>query len=56
MEKLEKLISWVEDIKEKNKSSASALYILKDNKVILEHYNGYHSNSFEASPITASSR
>ncbi|MGV3487098.1 MAG: serine hydrolase domain-containing protein [Tuberibacillus sp.] len=56
MEKLEKLISWEEDKKEKNKSGASGLYILKDNKVILEHYSGYHSNSLDASVITASSQ
>jgi len=56
LKKLDKLISWVEDIKEKNKSSASALYIIKDNKVILEHYNGHHSNSLDASPITATSQ
>ncbi|MEH7114740.1 serine hydrolase domain-containing protein [Neobacillus niacini] len=56
MEKLEKLISWVDDIKEKNKSSASSLYILKDNQVILEHYNGHHSNSNDGTPITSSSQ
>lgn len=56
MEKLKKLITWVEDIKEKNKSSASSLYILKDNEVILEHYNGKHSNSDDAAPITSSSQ
>lgn len=56
MEKLENLISWVEDIKAKNKSSASSLYILKDNEVILEHYSGHHSNSDDAAPITSSSQ
>jgi len=56
LEKLEKLITWVEDIEEKNKSSASSLYILKDNEVILEHYNGYHSNSINAAPIISSSQ
>lgn len=56
MGKLKKLISWVEEIKEKNKSSASSLYILKDNEVILEHYNGYHSNSNDGAPITPSSQ
>lgn len=53
---LDRLISWVEDIKEKNNSSASSLYILKDNEVILEHYNGYHSNSADAAPITSTSQ
>lgn len=56
MKKLEKLITWVEDIKEKNKSSASSLYILKDNRVILDYYNGYHSNSDKAVPITSFSQ
>ncbi|KAB7667171.1 beta-lactamase family protein [Bacillus sp. B1-b2] len=56
MEKIEKLIKWVEDIKDKNKSSASALYVLKDNEVILEHYNGKHSNSDDAASITSSSQ
>ncbi|KLV28429.1 penicillin-binding protein [Niallia circulans] len=56
MEHLDKLITWVENIREKNGSSSSALYILKDNEVILEHYNGLHSNSTKANPITASSQ
>lgn len=56
MEKLKKLITWVEEIKEKNNSSASSLYILKDNEVILEHYNGHHSNSDDAAPVTSSSQ
>lgn len=37
-------------------SSSTALYILKDNEVILEHYSGYHSNSTDSVPITASSQ
>ena len=41
----DKLISWVENIKEKNHSSATALCIIKDNKIVLEHYSGYHSNT-----------
>jgi len=56
LKKFEKLITWVENIKEKNKSSASSLYILKENRVILEYYNGNHSNSVEAAPITYSSQ
>lgn len=56
MDKLEKLITWVEDIKEKNKSSASSLYILKDKEVLLEHYIGNHSNSDNSVPITPSSQ
>lgn len=53
---MKKLINWVEDVKEKNKSSASALYIIKDNEVILEHYDGLHFNSIKAAPITSSSQ
>ena len=52
LEKLENLITWVDEIKKKNGSSASSLYILKDNEVILEHYDGYHSNSPDSAPIT----
>jgi CubicO group peptidase (beta-lactamase class C family) len=56
LKQLEKLISWVEEIREKNKSSGSSLYILKDNEVILEHYNGYHSNSPDITPIASTSQ
>lgn len=56
MEKLINLINWVEEIKAKNKSSCSALYILKDDEVILEHYSGYHSNSVDSAPISPSSQ
>ncbi|PFQ44539.1 penicillin-binding protein [Bacillus cereus] len=52
----EKLISWVENIKEKSHSSATALCIIKDNKIVLEHYNGYHSNTFNSKKVTASSQ
>ncbi|MGE6540721.1 serine hydrolase domain-containing protein [Bacillus luti] len=51
----EKLISWVENIKEKNHSSATALCIIKDNKIVLEHYSGYHSNT-SSKKVTASSQ
>jgi CubicO group peptidase (beta-lactamase class C family) len=54
--KLENLIACVEEIKEKNKSSTSSLYILKDNEVILEHYTGYHSNSADSALITPTSQ
>ncbi|BCB03745.1 serine hydrolase domain-containing protein [Bacillus sp. KH172YL63] len=50
------LITWVEDIKRKNKSSASALYIVKDGEVLLEHYSGNHSHDPHARPVTASSQ
>ncbi|HHL0970289.1 TPA: serine hydrolase domain-containing protein [Bacillus cereus] len=52
----DKLISWVEDIKEKNHSSATALCIIKDNKIVLEHYSGYHSNTSTSKNVTASSQ
>ncbi len=51
----EKLVSWVENIKKLNQSSAASLLILKDNKVALEHYSGTHSNN-NTSPITESSK
>jgi CubicO group peptidase (beta-lactamase class C family) len=50
------LISWVENIKEKNHSSATALCIIKDNKIVLEHYSGYHSNTSTSKKVTASSQ
>ncbi|TCJ81874.1 UNVERIFIED_ORG: CubicO group peptidase (beta-lactamase class C family) [Bacillus cereus] len=52
----DKLISWVENIKEKNYSSATALCIIKDNKIVLEHYSGYHSNTSTNKKVTASSQ
>ncbi|HDR7383416.1 penicillin-binding protein [Bacillus toyonensis] len=52
----DKLISWVENIKEKNNSSATALCIIKDNKIVLEHYSGYHSNTSTSKKVTASSQ
>ncbi|MEH7275890.1 serine hydrolase domain-containing protein [Neobacillus vireti] len=52
----QKLISYVEDIKERNHSSAAALVVIKDNKIVLEHYSGYHSNVPEARPIQENSQ
>ncbi|WP_212954832.1 serine hydrolase domain-containing protein, partial [Bacillus sanguinis] len=52
----DKLISWVENIKEKNHCSATALCIIKDNKIVLEHYSGYHSNTSTNKKVTASSQ
>jgi len=52
----QKLVSWVEDIKERNHSSAAALFIMKDNEVVLEHYSGNHSNTENSATITASSQ
>jgi CubicO group peptidase (beta-lactamase class C family) len=54
--KYDKLVSWVENIKEWNQSSAAALLILKDNEVLLEHYSGEHSNTINSAPITENSR
>ncbi|SFI74561.1 MULTISPECIES: serine hydrolase [unclassified Bacillus (in: firmicutes)] len=56
MKKYEQLISWVENIKERNHSSSAALFIMKDNEVVLEHYSGTHSNIKNSSPITATSQ
>ncbi len=52
----QKLISYVEDIKERNNSSASSLVVVKDNSILLEHYSGYHSNSLNSGPITQTSQ
>lgn len=56
MYKYEKLISWVENIKETNQSSAAALCIMKDNKIVLEHYSGKHSNSPTSKKVNISSQ
>lgn len=56
MYNLHKLIDWVEDIKEKNNSSASSLCILKDNQLLFESYCGYHSNTADGRTITFSSQ
>ncbi|WP_391117132.1 serine hydrolase domain-containing protein [Psychrobacillus sp. L3] len=50
----QKLVSYVDDIKERNNSSASSLVIIKDGSIILEHYSGFHSNS-NAIPISETS-
>ncbi|WP_435990706.1 serine hydrolase domain-containing protein [Rossellomorea sp. LjRoot5] len=52
----EELISWVEEIKDKNGSSAGALYILKDNHVVVEHYSGRHSHEEDARIVQADSQ
>jgi CubicO group peptidase (beta-lactamase class C family) len=51
----QRLISYVEEIMELNHSSASALVVIKENEIILEHYGGYHSNSVGSTPITETS-
>jgi len=50
----QKLVSYVDDIKERNNSSASSLVIIKDGSIVLEHYSGFHSNS-NAIPISETS-
>ncbi|MFJ7936504.1 serine hydrolase domain-containing protein [Sporosarcina sp. NPDC096371] len=52
----QKLISWVEDIKDRNHCSASALLILKNDEMVVEHYSGSHSNAEGALPITQCSQ
>lgn len=52
----QKLISYVEDIKDRNHSSGAALVIIKDNKIVLEHYSGYHSNTAGSRPIDETSQ
>ncbi|QDP39401.1 serine hydrolase domain-containing protein [Radiobacillus deserti] len=54
--KLKKIINYVEDIKERNDSSAAALVMLKDGKILLEHYSGTHSNSPNSRSISADSQ
>jgi CubicO group peptidase (beta-lactamase class C family) len=52
----EELVSWVEDIKDQNGSSAGALYILKDNHVVVEHYSGRHSHDEDTRNVQADSQ
>lgn len=52
----EELVSWVEDMKHKNGSSAAALYIMKDDQVVVEHYSGSHSHEKNARRISPDSQ
>ncbi len=52
----QRLLSFTEEIMKLNHSSASALVVLKDNKIVLEHYSGYHSNVDHSIPITKYSK
>ncbi|WP_181351312.1 serine hydrolase domain-containing protein [Thalassobacillus sp. CUG 92003] len=56
MSTYDNMLSWVEDIKEKNKSSAAALTVIKDNEIVLEHYSGFHSNTSNSQPVNDKSR
>ncbi|WP_377890058.1 serine hydrolase domain-containing protein [Alkalihalobacillus sp. R86527] len=53
---MNKLVSWVEEIKDKNASTAAALIVMKDNEVVLEHYSGKHSNTEDARQVDQQSR
>jgi CubicO group peptidase (beta-lactamase class C family) len=55
-DKFKKIIDWIEDIKVRNQSSASALIIMKDNNIIFENYNGFHSNTDISTPVSATSQ
>lgn len=55
VETYQKLVSYVDDIKERNNSSASSLVIIKDGSIVLEHYSGFHSNA-NAVPISETSQ
>ncbi|MYL49863.1 serine hydrolase [Halobacillus litoralis] len=50
------MVSWVEEIKERNNSSAAALTVIKENEIVLEHYSGSHSNTSNAKPVHENSR
>jgi CubicO group peptidase (beta-lactamase class C family) len=52
----QKLISFVEDVKGSNHSSGAALVIIKDNKIVLEHYSGYHANTANSRPVDENSQ
>ncbi|EDL64612.1 Penicillin-binding protein [Bacillus sp. SG-1] len=52
----QRLISWVEDIKNKNCSSGAALLIIADNQTVLEYYSGRQSNTPDALPVTSRTR
>jgi len=48
------LISYVSNIKYLNHSSAAALVVMQNDEIILEHYEGFHSN-VNSTPIDANS-
>jgi len=53
--KSDKLISYVEEIKERNHSSAASIVAMKNNKIVLEHYSGFHSNLEGSLPVSETS-
>lgn len=40
----ETLISYVKEVQRLNQSSAAALLVLQDDRIVFEHYEGFHSN------------
>lgn len=53
---MNELLSWVEDIKNKNASSAASLLIMKNNDILFEHYSGTHNNTKGARMVDHHSR
>ncbi|MBY0099366.1 serine hydrolase domain-containing protein [Mesobacillus maritimus] len=51
----DKLISYVEEIKERNHSSAASIVAMQNNKIVLEHYSGFHSNLEGSLPVSETS-
>jgi CubicO group peptidase (beta-lactamase class C family) len=51
----DKLISYVEEIKERNHSSAASIVVIKNNKIVLEHYSGFLSNLEGSLPVSETS-
>lgn len=50
------LISYVDKIKELNYSTASALIVIHNDKIVVNHYNGRHSNVASSKKISQSSQ
>jgi len=46
----QKLLSYVSEIKHLNHSSAVAVVVIRNDQIILEHYEGFHSNE-DSNPI-----
>lgn len=55
-DKFKEIVNWVDNINVLNRSSASGLIIMKDNNIVLEKYNGFHSNSDISIPVTRTSK
>ncbi|EIT83916.1 penicillin-binding protein [Fictibacillus macauensis ZFHKF-1] len=48
---MQQLLNFVEDLKIRNRSSASALLLIHNGQIILEHYSGYHDFRKNSRPI-----